>query len=233
MTGPPPALRRQILTLAARTPSLTRRQRSGQRWLLAAAVVLSALVLVGATGVSLGGRTLEAVLFTQLGMLLVVAVMAAIALGGGMLGRPRGLLLLATGATPVALALCKLPAVVVSLDVAAAPLVSQEKFDLGGSLDCLVLGLFLGAPILLALALDRRRCDPIHPGSTGAALGAVAGAISAAFVDLACPAARLAHLLGGHIASVAIFALIGAMLGARCLSLGGQHEPRPNFVKES
>jgi hypothetical protein len=69
------------------------------------------------------------------------------------------------------------------------------------------------------LAYASRRVEPRHPGTAGAALGAVAGAWAAVMVELWCPLSVHAHVLVGHVLPLAALALSGAAIGARMFRL--------------
>jgi hypothetical protein len=70
-----------------------------------------------------------------------------------------------------------------------------------------------------ALAYASRRVDPRHPGTAGAALGAVSGAWAAVMVELWCPLAVHDHVLIGHVLPVLVLALAGSAIGARVFRL--------------
>jgi hypothetical protein len=78
---------------------------------------------------------------------------------------------------------------------------------------CFRYSILIAAPLLAAFSYRWFRRDPTHPRATGAALGAVAGACSAVFVDLWCPVAYLPHLLLGHVLPTLLLAGIGATVG--------------------
>jgi Negative regulator of sigma F len=70
-----------------------------------------------------------------------------------------------------------------------------------------------------ALAHASRRVEPRHPGTTGAALGAVAGAWAAVMVELWCPIAVHEHVIVGHVLPLATLAVAGAAVGVRLFGL--------------
>jgi hypothetical protein len=82
-------------------------------------------------------------------------------------------------------------------------------------LKCLTLTLIIAALPLWTLIRARRGTDPVHPGSTGAALGATAGAWAGVVADLWCPIAYASHVLIGHILPLVILTGFGAYLGRR------------------
>jgi hypothetical protein len=60
-----------------------------------------------------------------------------------------------------------------------------------------------------------RRLEPRHPGTAGAALGAVAGAWAAVMVELWCPLSVHTHVLVGHVLPLVVLALAGSAFGVR------------------
>ena len=70
-----------------------------------------------------------------------------------------------------------------------------------------------------ALAHASRRIEPRHPGTAGAALGAVAGAWAALMVELWCPLAVHAHVLVGHVLPLLLLTLAGSAIGVRMFRL--------------
>jgi hypothetical protein len=78
----------------------------------------------------------------------------------------------------------------------------------------------LSAPWPFAtLAYASRRVEPRHPGTAGAALGAVAGAWAAVMVELWCPLAVHDHVLVGHVLPLVVLALAGSAFGVRMFRL--------------
>jgi hypothetical protein len=73
-----------------------------------------------------------------------------------------------------------------------------------------------------ALAYASRRAEPRHPGTAGAALGAVAGAWAAMMVELWCPLAGHAHVLIGHVLPLVVLTAAGSAIGARMFRLQRQ-----------
>lgn len=70
-----------------------------------------------------------------------------------------------------------------------------------------------------ALVYASRRLEPRHPGTAGAALGAVAGAWAAVMVELWCPLAMHDHVLVGHVLPLFVLALAGSAIGVRTFRL--------------
>jgi hypothetical protein len=69
------------------------------------------------------------------------------------------------------------------------------------------------------LAYASRRVEPRHPGTAGAALGAVAGAWAAVMVELWCPVAAHHHILVGHVLPLIVVTLAGSAIGVRMFRL--------------
>lgn len=86
-------------------------------------------------------------------------------------------------------------------------------------LRCFALTIMTAPWPFLALAYASRRVEPRHPGTTGAALGAVAGAWAAVMVELWCPLAVEQHVLVGHVLPLFALVLAGATIGRRMFRL--------------
>jgi hypothetical protein len=71
----------------------------------------------------------------------------------------------------------------------------------------------------VALVFASHRRDPRHPGLSGAALGAAAGAWAAVVVEVWCPLAEPRHVLIGHVAPLLALCALGALLGSRLFAL--------------
>ena len=84
---------------------------------------------------------------------------------------------------------------------------------------CFGLTLAIAAWPLVGMALVRRSSDPVHPGATGAALGAASGAWAGVMVHLWCPVSHPAHLAIGHILPIVVLSLFGLFLGKRVIAL--------------
>jgi hypothetical protein len=69
------------------------------------------------------------------------------------------------------------------------------------------------------LAYASHRVEPRHPGTAGAALGAVAGAWAAVMVELWCPLAVEAHVLVGHVLPLIVLSVAGSAIGVRMFRL--------------
>jgi hypothetical protein len=94
----------------------------------------------------------------------------------------------------------------------------QDPFTRSGW-RCFVLTLLTAPWPFVTLAYASRRFEPRHPGTLGAALGAVAGTWAAVMVELWCPLAELEHVLVGHVLPLLVLALAGSVMGRRLLRL--------------
>ena len=84
---------------------------------------------------------------------------------------------------------------------------------------CFVLTMLTAPWPFAALMYASRRVEPRHPGTAGAALGAVSGAWAAVMVELWCPLAVHDHVLLGHVLPLFFLALAGSAIGARTFRL--------------
>jgi hypothetical protein len=208
-------LRAETLARIAGQASMTRRDRRRQALALVALAAVGMLVVfLSAGGIRPAARPMSLMVATAAGsaILAVLAWVVALGRGGDMLGRSRFVLLASVALLPMGLLLWKTG---VSGMYHGMTAVWPER----PGLKCLGLELVTGAlPLLLALTA-RRRLDPVHPATTGAALGAACGLASAALVDLWCPVADLRHLLLGHVLPIALLAVAGALVGGPVLGI--------------
>jgi hypothetical protein len=137
--------------------------------------------------------------------------------GGSALGRPRTWLLSIAIGTPALLFAMMFGMAFIHPEITA---LHPERLGL----KCLGLTVAAAAFPLLALAIVRRGSDPVHPITTGAALGAACGASAGVMVELWCPVASPRHVVVGHVATMIVMALLGAVLGARLIAM----RPRDN-----
>jgi hypothetical protein len=169
--------------------------------------------LLAAGGVRLGPRPPLLVVATALGGagLTLAALFLALGRSRSMLGRPLGILLLASVCLPAALLTWKsyLSALFPEMD---APWPGRP------GLRCLGLGVALSLVPLFSALVARRGSQVVHPGAGGAAIGVAAGMAAFVFVDLWCPVGFLPHLLLGHLLPIVIAVLLGALVGPRLLA---------------
>jgi hypothetical protein len=205
------ALEGRILAAVARESAPTRGElRARTRWLGAAAAAGAAAVFAWAGGLRAAPRPVLLIIATSLGTAALAALAFALAVspGRGRMSRPRLELLAAVAVIPAALLLWKVCASSVFDGMTAA-------WPDRPGLRCLYLTLAAGAWPLAAALLSFRGSDPVHPFSTGAALGAAAGLAAAVLVDLWCPVAYPPHLTLGHLLPIAVLAALGALGGFR------------------
>ncbi|HET6410978.1 MAG TPA: NrsF family protein [Anaeromyxobacter sp.] len=88
-----------------------------------------------------------------------------------------------------------------------------------GGLRCFELTLLTAPWPFVTLVYASRRFEPRHPGTVGAAFGAVAGAWAAVMVELWCPVAEPKHVLVGHVLPLLVLVVAGSAIGRRLLRL--------------
>jgi hypothetical protein len=205
---PSAALRKRVLEMAGRQRSPTRDViRKWRARVFVSGVVASGAMLFVVGGVHPGARAPAIVVLSAAGW----AVIAALATWAGFT-RSRGMLGLPTSWLS-AVALAVGPALLAW----ALPFVDGAgSFVRGSSIAhavCFALTLaFAAIPLALMVTL-KRRSDPVHPRAAGAALGAAAGAWGSVLIDLHCPITSSLHVDLGHVAPVALFTLLGAVVG--------------------
>jgi hypothetical protein len=184
---------------------------------------LSLLIAAGAStlglfavfgGIRVGPRPWDLVVMTGAGTAAVaaVALWIAVARGKAMIGRSRAWLWGGIVIAPLGYLAWKV--------ASTAPFaeMSADWPDRPGW-RCFRLSLIFAAPPLAALLYLRRRSDPVHPRTMGAAIGAAMGACAAVLVDLFCPVAYLPHLLLGHVLPTLLLVALGASVGGRWLRM--------------
>ncbi len=215
---PPPELKQRVLARVRQIPSPARPEANLHRRLFMAAGLLVPLLcffLLG--GARVGERPRLLLVETALGALVLAVSSLWIVLGGGrMLGRSRASLLAVVAFWPVSLFLWKLWC----SNNAHVPEALMAWPSRPGVL-CFGLTFLLGSWPLFALALSRRRSDPTHPLSLGAALGVAAGSYAALLVDLWCPVGYPWHVLLGHVLPILLIGAIGLAVGHFALGLRG------------
>jgi hypothetical protein len=218
MTTPGPQsdeLKARILEAAREAPAPTRRTVRARVALLLSVV---ALVIFGALqaegGIHWGiDRPSYFIIGTGIGWAVIAFVASWLGArrGRSMVGRPSSLLWTAAVGTPLLLFAWSL----------LWNFLYPETFHVCANrpgLVCLDLTLTIASLPLLALVVWRSRGDPVHPGATGAALGAAMGAWAALTITLSCECTNPAHVLLGHVFPVALLAAAGLVLG-RWMSL--------------
>jgi hypothetical protein len=178
-----------------------------------AAVAIS--LFVATDGLHHGaGRPAWVLVSTVLGWVAVAALATWLAFdrGRSAVGRARVWLLVTALATP---ALLFVIALVWSESLPDLAAWWPERLGL----KCFGLTLAMAAWPLVGMALVRRGSDPVHPGVTGAALGAASGAWAGVVVDVWCPVMHPAHVAIGHILPIVILSLFGLALGRRVIAM--------------
>jgi len=213
---PPPELKARVLSRIRALPSPARREANLRRRIfVACGLLIPLLAFVAVGGARPGPRPSLLMLETGAGALVLAASSLWVVLGGGrMLGRSRSALLSVVAFWPVSLFLWKLACSATALS-SGAMLVWPTR----PGLNCFGLTLLLGSWPLFALALTRRRSDPTHPLSLGAALGVSAGSYAALLVDMWCPVGYPWHVLLGHVVPILLIGLVGMAVGYFGLAL--------------
>ncbi|HEU4404350.1 MAG TPA: NrsF family protein [Polyangiaceae bacterium] len=213
-TGPgplPPALRERVLRSVSARPSPTRP--AARRW-RAAACALSFSLAVVAVCVPQPDADLRPPAAIAAGVfwgLLVVAAAARVLfVRPGALWPPRGALRATALGAPAALALYPL------LGAALWPLPGPPEGGAQGVL-CVVASTVLGAFALGGLLFAHQKSDPVSPGLSGAALGALAGAWAALSQYIRCPFGAPLHALTTHVLPALLLAGLGWLLGRYAL----------------
>jgi hypothetical protein len=209
-------MKARILAQVGATHAPTRDEGRVHLWLvLASSLVVAASLFFALGGMSHGdGRPLWFYAASSIGWAMVasLSVWGALYRGGSAIGRPHAWLLAVAVGTPAVLFAMMFGFGVVHPEVT---LVHPERLGL----KCLGLTVAAAAFPLTGLAMLRRGSDPVHPIATGAALGSACGASAGVVVEMWCPVATPQHVAIGHIAPIVTMALVGALLGARVLTI--------------
>jgi hypothetical protein len=206
---PSDELKARILAAAHQTAAPIRRTVRTRVVLLLSVV---ALVIFGAFhaegGIHWSGRPPYFIIGTGIGWAVIAFVASWLGArrGRSMVGRPSSLLWTAAVGTPVLLFVWSL----------LWNFLYPETFHVCADrigLVCLDLTLTIASLPLLALVVWRSRGDPVHPGATGAALGAAMGAWAALTITLSCECTNPAHVLLGHVFPVVLLVAAGFAMG--------------------
>jgi hypothetical protein len=212
----PSSLRARVLAEAHREPSATRSERL--RRVLAAAIGGACFVVVLALSLGVRGvRPPLALLALALGggALALVVTWGAASRGRSMLGRSRGSL---AGVAVLAVAGPLAWPLAVGGVQGTVPLMGGTPAQ---HVICFVLTSLVALAPFAAITYARRGSDPVHPRALGAAIGAAAGAWGGALIDVHCSLVTFEHLAVGHAAPIALFALVGALVGGRVFGVRG------------
>ncbi|WP_394837827.1 DUF1109 domain-containing protein [Pendulispora rubella] len=218
MPSPKPSadLRARILEATRQEPSPDRaRVTQTTRSLVALAIVSALTVFFAVGGFQLGKRPLGFVAITGMGWGLVAAFATHLAFARrkSMLGPTRQTLIFS--------ALVMGPVLFAWAVLWTMPWPEATIFDSSwpNYLRCFTLTSVFGILPLIALTIARRGSDPVHPRSTGAALGAAMGAWAGTLIDLHCTCASVPHIAFSHVLPTVVLAILGAVLGPRILGL--------------
>ena len=184
-------------------------------WIVPVSIAVAFSLLMAAGGLQHGeGRPPWMLFGTALGWVTValLATWGAFGRGKSAVGRARAWLGVIAIATP---------AVLFSSTLVWNLVYPESAHWWEGRVGWKCLGLTLGMAIwpLVGMALVRRSSDPVHPGVTGAALGAASGAWAGVVVDLWCPVSHPAHVAFGHILPIVLLSLFGLALGRRIIAM--------------
>jgi hypothetical protein len=210
----PEARKAQLLAQVQAEPSPAREvvQQKDRRLVLFGTLVT--LIVLAGVGVHLVRRPHALVCASGLSWAVIAALTTTLVLyrGPWMLGAPRRWLLSAAVlVVPVlAAAWFSLP-----WSEVTTPAANPLLYDL----ICFVVTLILSAGPLYILFRLRQDGDPLHPGLTGASLGAAAGAWGVTLMDLHCEHVDPRHMLLGHFAPVLLLIAVGALIARRALAI--------------
>lgn len=215
MKHPRPELRARIIAEARSNPAPTRRKlvREFQLSLLVALSVLAAL------GARAGMRVIATRPwpYTAVQLLTFVGVVALVSSPLAVFARDP------LGPARQQLrrrAVLAFPSLIVG--TLLANLVAPETLrtpaaTLGTHLACALLALSVGSAVAYLAFRLLRGSDPLAPGTTGGAIGVVAGSAAGFAASVPCPWIDPVHMLAGHVAPVAVIAVLAYALGTRLL----------------
>ncbi|WP_394848329.1 DUF1109 domain-containing protein [Pendulispora brunnea] len=209
-------LRARILEAARQEPAPDRaRVTQTTRALVVLAIVSALTVFFAMGGFRLGGRPLGYVVTTGIGWGIVAAFATHLAFSRrkSMLGPTRQALVAA------ALLIAPILLAWAALWTVSWPEVTVFDSTWSNYLSCFTLTSVFGILPLIALTIARRGSDPVHPRSTGAALGAAMGAWAGTLIDLHCRCASIPHIAFSHVLPTIMLAVLGALVGPRILGL--------------
>lgn len=150
---------------------------------------------------------------------LILAVWAALAVGFAFYTlRVRGPRVARSPASLALLMPLGVVVVLVSTWVGGA-LLGHTTDHHAGELECWALSLVCSlGPLALGLFVERRS-DPVAPGASGAALGAIAGALGGAAMSFVCARTEMTHVLWGHLTGFVAVVGVATLVGRRVLAL--------------
>ena len=215
-SGPPRGLKERILAEAASKPSPTRATSRAYALITGVSSIVVAMTIFLAWDGPRHGQGRQAWYYAAsiLGWTIIAAASGWAAFGRGRsaVGRSRAWMLAVATATPALLLGMMWAFTLVDPTVTE---VHPERLGL----KCLSLTLSAAVLPLAGLFALRSGSDPVHPGTTGAALGAASGAAAGIMVELWCPVGTVQHIALGHIVPIVVLALLGAVIGRRVLAV--------------
>lgn len=218
MTEPSSSVKQKILLEVARTPAPTRREERLRRgvWVAGAAMLGVWVAFWRGLPRPSPSRPLAYVLVSALtaGTIAWLSSMWVFGTQRRSTGRPRLALSATMYVVPIVLTAGVLGA------HAAAPGTWQgwEPVRTADAL-CAVLYLAFGSGLLVVFLVGIRPLDPVAPGTTGATLGAVAGAWTTVAIGLQCPGTAPGHVLLTHVWPVVLLVFLGGASGRRVLTV--------------
>ncbi|MEZ4441776.1 MAG: NrsF family protein [Polyangiaceae bacterium] len=179
-------------------------------YVLAAGVMCALLAVVSFGAAGIHGMSRQVVGVAVAG---VVALLAALAIGGSF--TPRGHALLGSSTRGLVVA-----TLIVGWTIYLFSGMTDEALAsafAGPAIGCWLRSLgagILGGGVFMFIW---RGTDPWTPRLSGALIGACAGTIASAGVGIPCPSVHGGHLLIGHWLAVPVLALLGALVARRVL----------------
>lgn len=210
--GPlPPALRERVLRSVRDRPSATRPSARPVRVAACALVFSLAALSICARDPAADSRPRAAIIAGAIWGALVFATTARVLfVRRGALWPSRGALRAAALGAPAALTLYPL------LGSALWPLPGPPEGGPHGAF-CVAVSALLSSLVFAGLLAVHRKSDPVSPGLSGAALGALAGAWVALAQHVRCPFSDPAHALVTHVLPALLLSGLGWVIGRRAL----------------
>jgi hypothetical protein len=216
MTDRPSDAKARLMAALRGAPSSTRSTARVWAWLvLPSGVIVASALFFAFHGIEHGGgrpRSFYVACAVSWTAVAAASMWGALGRARASSWRSRSALLAVAAVTPALLFAIMFAMAVIQPEVTA---IHPERLGL----KCLGLTLAAAAFPLVALLYVRRESDPVHPATTGAALGSACGASAGIMVELWCPVSAPAHVAFGHILPIVLLAVLGAVLGARMLGL--------------
>jgi hypothetical protein len=217
---PGPDVRERLRAALAKRPSLTRAQHRIRAIAAFVVALLPVVAMIGARGIHTRGRPYGYVGVVAIGWCALVtgATTWMLRPGPTALGRSRPSRLALTVVLPASLLAVSCMASILFPETLRSP-------DYGGHVhvECALIGSAVSViPVATALWF-LRRSDPVRPAVTGAALGAIAASWGGGIIAIQCRHPEPLHVALGHVAPIALMALVGAVVGSRLLSLRWIH----------